>query len=52
MAAEYSRNSEYTCFSRGHIWVGDNEIGWGQIVEVLNYPHKWVGIYHTKLRSH
>lgn len=52
MAVEYSRNSEDTCFSRGHICVGDNEIGWGQIVKVVKYQPKWVGIYHTKMRSH
>lgn len=37
-------------------WVEDlcweNEVGWGQIVKVLDYQPKRVGIYHTEMRSH
>ena len=49
---EYSKNSEHTCFTGSQIGVGDNEVGWGQIVKVLKYQPKWVGIYHTEMRSH
>lgn len=49
---EYSRNSEHTCFTGRKICVEDNEVGWGQIVKILEYQPKRVGIYHTEMRSH
>lgn len=52
IAVEYSRNSEHSCFTEWKICVGENEVGWGQIVKVLDYQPKRVGLYHTEMRSH
>lgn len=52
IAVKYSRDSEHSCFTGWKICVGENEVGWGQIVKVLDYQPKRVGIYHTEMRSH